>query len=444
MYPPHSDGGYPLLCREAVDELRSRGHNVLVLTGDMGCPRGRIRESNVWRIFAYCPDNKENELKSGRLADLVQWYRREWVEHTLLTEAITGFKPEVVFVWATKGLSHSLAIALQRTGVPFLAYVCGYWLNHHNQEAPLRRQFQFWSWGHRSGSIASVKSAIHNFLARRFPVDYAPLRFDALAYNSQPMREAIEHLNASRVAPVQIVDSSSMDRFLASEPPRVEAPFRMLFVGRLHPSKDPLTLIQAFGLLQADPLTPAASLTLVGWQHDPEYAGKLREAISALPRPSAVEFREPVSFEAMPALFARHQIAIAPSLVDPLPRVAAEAMATGLVCIVSDKTGISALLADRIEAMIFPAGDAHALAETLTTIMRDPALAQALQHAGRKKAREFFSTRRMVDEMEAFLVSSVERTTAHDQHSQRAERGCADLLGVSESGTHSTSRDASV
>jgi glycosyltransferase involved in cell wall biosynthesis len=184
-------------------------------------------------------------------------------------------------------------------------------------------------------------------------------------------------------------------------------------------------------------------LTLVGWQHDHAYVSEMRDAISTLPRPASVAIRDPVSFEAMPALFASQQILVVPSLVDPLPRVAAEAMAAGLVCIVSDRTGISALLADRKEAMIFPAGDAGALAESLRTAMRDPALTQALQGAGRKKAIEFFSTRRMVDEMEAFLVSSVERATARDQHPPLHEPVPAGPLGASDHRRHSATRDAS-
>lgn len=442
MYPPHSDGGYPLLCREAVEELEQRGNRVLVLTGDLGAPGKRVRDGNVWRIFAYCPDNKDNELKSGRLADLWHWYRREEAEHALLNEALASFKPDIIFVWATKGLSHSVAIALQRTGLPFVGYVCGYWLNHHNQEAHLRRQFQFWTWGQRSGWTGHVKAVLRRLLSTRFPMDYAPLRFDALAYNSVPMLAAIEPLDASRAAPVQIVDSSNMDRFEACEPPRFGAPFRLLFVGRLHPTKDPVTLLKAFGRLQADPKTPPMRLTLLGWQHDPEYMAELRTVISALPAPKAIEIREPVTFEAMPEVFATHQIVVIPSLVDPLPRVAAEAMAAGLVCIVSDKTGISALLSARKEALIFPAGHPQALADAIFEVMSDMALARRLQIAGRKKAIEFFSTRRMVDEMEIFLVRSLERTNGNEERSQRVERERPELSGVHESGRYAGNRDA--
>ena len=195
---------------------------------------------------------------------------------------------------------------------------------------------------------------VHWRASRRCFIDFSPLDFPSTMFHCasmrwptipRPMLAAIHDLDASRAPPVQIVDSTNMDHFRATSLPRVEAPFKLLFVGRLHPSKDPLTLIRALGRLQAESHGAQVSLTLVGWQHDAGYFAELRHAIAALPSPAAVDICEPVSFEQMPALFARHQIVIVPSTVDPLPRVAAEAMAAGLVCIVSDKTGISTLLA---------------------------------------------------------------------------------------------------
>jgi glycosyltransferase involved in cell wall biosynthesis len=84
-------------------------------------------------------------------------------------------------------------------------------------------------------------------------------------------------------------------------------------------------------------------------------------------------------------------------------------MASGLACIVSDKAGIAALLADREEAIIFPGGDERALAAAISGVLRDPTLQDRLRREGRRKALAFFSTRRMVDEMEALLLASVRR-----------------------------------
>ena len=77
MYPPFSDGGYPLLCEETVEELKQRNHEVLVLTSTFQLNEKNNKDNGVWRIFNYCPDNANNELKSTSPVELYRWYRRE-------------------------------------------------------------------------------------------------------------------------------------------------------------------------------------------------------------------------------------------------------------------------------------------------------------------------------------------------------------------------------
>jgi glycosyltransferase involved in cell wall biosynthesis len=78
-------------------------------------------------------------------------------------------------------------------------------------------------------------------------------------------------------------------------------------------------------------------------------------------------------------------------------------MAAGLPLIVSNGTGISHCLKDGVEALIFPAQDAEKLASHLTSLLTDENGAQLIAKAGRRKALDFFSTTRMVDEIEQFL-----------------------------------------
>ena len=51
LYPPHHIGGYELCCKEAVDGLRKRGHEVWVLTSDYGV-RAPEKERDIYRALA--------------------------------------------------------------------------------------------------------------------------------------------------------------------------------------------------------------------------------------------------------------------------------------------------------------------------------------------------------------------------------------------------------
>jgi glycogen(starch) synthase len=408
MYPPHSDGGYPLLCQETVKALEERGHEILVLTSHRGLSGKHAIEGNVWRVFDYCPDNVRNELSSASPVDLWRWYRREWSELRTLQRALDNFKPHAIFVWATKGMSYSLAMRLLREPLPTFAYVCGYWLADHNNFAHRRKQYAFWQWGNADGLPAIGKRLLGRLLEYGgIPLKFQPLLFDRLAFNSEEVIAALAS-PASKSPPVRIYDSAPLENFRTIRPANIDRPRRILFVGRIHPSKDPITLVKACALLQAESETVDLELTLTGWQHDPAYFEALRHAISVAPHPEGIHVRNPVQFDAMPSLFAAHDILAVPSQVDPLPRVAAEGMAAGLPIVVSDHAGISRLLNDRQEALIFPAGDPYALASCLGELMKNRELALSLSRRGRARALEYFSTRRMVDEIEAFLQEGVE------------------------------------
>jgi glycosyltransferase involved in cell wall biosynthesis len=97
-------------------------------------------------------------------------------------------------------------------------------------------------------------------------------------------------------------------------------------------------------------------------------------------------------------------------------------MAAGLPVVVSDRAGITEFVRDGKHALFFPAGDPDALADRLRSVMTVPGLASRLQQAARDHAVRIFSTRRMVDEMEAFLGDAL---TCRARASQGSAAGIA-------------------
>ncbi|WP_157200445.1 glycosyltransferase family 4 protein [Methylomonas lenta] len=405
MYPPYSDGGYPLLCEETVEELKCRNHDVLVLTSTFQLQGQTSINNGIWRIFDYCPDNLNNELKSTSLTDLYKWYRREWQEQSFIKSAITQFKPDCCFVWATKGMSYSIAPRLFSFGLPVFAYVCGYWLTDHNNLGANRRQYQFWNWGKQTGLSKYLKNFLQDHLSKYLPLKHQKIIFDGLAFNDFETISGL-HEPACKIQPQQIYDSAPLERFKNIPIERPSSRQRILFIGRLHPSKDPITLIQACKSIQLSHISDI-SLSLVGWPHDDDYLSKINHEIATSNDPSKLQILQPVAFNDMPALYASHDIIVVPSEVDPLPRVAAEGMAAGLPLIVSNATGISKCLKDHEEALIFPAHDVATLIKHLTFLLTREHEAQLMAKAGRKKALDYFSTQRMVDEIEQFLMQGM-------------------------------------
>jgi glycosyltransferase involved in cell wall biosynthesis len=80
---------------------------------------------------------------------------------------------------------------------------------------------------------------------------------------------------------------------------------------------------------------------------------------------------------------------ICPSLREPLGIVNLEAMAAGSAVIGADVDGIPDLIEPGRNGLLFPRGDAAALASHILTLLRNPELAQGLGRAGRVMAADY-------------------------------------------------------
>lgn len=122
LYPPDVMGGYELGCRQVVDALIARGHEVRVLTSIPRKPaqnppfvRRTLRLSDIWDSyqFAHAPPVSAHLLQheSHRInaANV----------HALLAE-IDDFRPEVAYPWMLAGVGGlGLLAAIQHQGVPW-------------------------------------------------------------------------------------------------------------------------------------------------------------------------------------------------------------------------------------------------------------------------------------------------------------------------------------
>jgi glycosyltransferase involved in cell wall biosynthesis len=110
----------------------------------------------------------------------------------------------------------------------------------------------------------------------------------------------------------------------------------------------------------------------------------------------------------MPALLAEWDVLVVPSQwAEPLARVIQEGMATGAVVVATPVGGTPEIVADGVNGLLSPPGDAPALAECLIRLRRDPALRAALALAGRRTVEERFDLTTTVVAIEQFLQDAI-------------------------------------
>ena len=162
---------------------------------------------------------------------------------------------------------------------------------------------------------------------------------------------------------------------------------RILFLGRLEQRKGVVTMAGAFPELLKQ--VPDATLTLVG-NDTPNITGGtsarayMEEAFRRAGCLERVHFEKPVPLNELPALFHEHDVVWVPSFYDNYPLVCLEAMACGKAVVVSDAGGLPEMVEDGRTGLVFPAGNASALAERTARLFSDAGLRSGIEQNARR------------------------------------------------------------
>ena len=157
------------------------------------------------------------------------------------------------------------------------------------------------------------------------------------------------------------------------EPSATDDPPLVLYVGRVSPVKDVATLIRAAGLAKEGG-GPAFRVGIVGGPAAPgdgPYLAALREQVAALGLDEEVWFHPPVLFEDLPSWYRRATVFVNLSPNGFGDKVAWEAMACGVPCVIAND-GFRETLGRSADELLFRHGDARQLAERLAWVLALP------------------------------------------------------------------------
>ncbi len=368
MYPPHHLGGYELMWRSSVSQLRSEGHAVRVLTSDFRRPDpdGAIPEdADVDRSLRwYWRDHAWPRLSLRERLRLERWNLR------LLDHHLAELRPDVVAWWAMGGMSMSLIEAVSRLGLPAVGVVVDDWLLYGPKEDQWQRAMR------RLGPLA--------FGVERLAGVPARLRFDDsvawIAVSEAIRRQARD--GGWKLPDSEIVHAG-IDHGLFRPVPEKPWGGRLAYVGRIDPRKGLRTAILALARL------PDTSLTITGGGDQAHLA-----ELEALVRERGLDDR--VSFERRPrselaGVYAAADAVLFPVLWgEPWGLVPLEAMAVGVPVVATGTGGSGEYLSDGENCLIYrPADDPAALAEAIVRLRDDGPLRGRLREGGLATAARF-------------------------------------------------------
>jgi glycosyltransferase involved in cell wall biosynthesis len=166
------------------------------------------------------------------------------------------------------------------------------------------------------------------------------------------------------------------------------------FVGRMLPGKGLNVLAEALGQLRGE----AWQLLVVG---DGSERQEFEQRLSASGVLDRAQFTGAISFDSVPEYFKKLDVLVIPTQTtkrvrEQFGRVIVEAMACGIPVIGSTCGAIPEVIGDA--GLVFPEGDATALAAALRRLLPDKELRERLAQAGRKRVDECYSWERVADQ----------------------------------------------
>lgn len=394
-YPPHHIGGYEELCDDVARGLRQRGHSVDVLTTRT---EGASPEPHVYRLLH--PVVGPGFFRAN-LGFFVGRQRRESENKEILKDLIRQIEPAVVLVWGMWNLPRSLAHTAEETlNCRTAYYIADYWPTLpdayvlHWRE-PARRGLTAWP-KRFLGMIAL--GAI-----RREPVPPL-LAFDQVMCVSDALRQRLND-DGIPLRNAVVVHNGIDLRAFAPRPDdgrKLREPIKLLYAGRLAPEKGIETIFRALAIMRKR--GRRAHLTILG-------SGNQADTDSLLTQVARLRLEDWITFEGriprndMPGWMTKCDVLIVPSRwPEPLPRVAQEAMAMQIVTLATPVGGIPELIEDGVNGLLFPPGDAEALADCIERLLVDSELYFQLASNGRTTIGCTFGIDRMIDEIVEYAV----------------------------------------
>jgi glycosyltransferase involved in cell wall biosynthesis len=176
---------------------------------------------------------------------------------------------------------------------------------------------------------------------------------------------------------------------------------RLLYVGTWLDRKGTHYLVDAFAALAAR--SPEIQLTVAGCIFAEEqvrayFPAAIRSRIAVLPF---------LARDAMPALYAAHDIFVFPSLVEGMPLTLLEAMAGAMPVVTTNTCGMSDLIDNEGNGLLVPATDAATLAIAIDRLRNSPELRCSFGLRAQESARRY-TWDRIARQMEHVFQLAVE------------------------------------
>ncbi len=387
LYPPDVCGGYELGCQQAVEALRARGHEVLVLTTAGRLPvasepqvRRSLKLADLWDAYSL-----EKSVPPALRLQETEALQISAFNVRALTHVLEDFRPDVAYLWMLVGVGGlGLISCLTHLGVP--------WVWHLMDEVPSKLCTTFYQ----------VRPELVREFSRQF-------RGSFLACSRQLLDE-IASRGFTLGDEVEVIPN-----WLSGSPPPLRSRFRQpgeplkivtaaAAIDRTYDKGIDL-LIRAGGHLRESGHS-GFSIDIYGRVADPSFANLIRKQGFS----TTVRLRGSVPRAELLACYGEYDVFAFPGRVDePNAFAPLEAMPSGCVPLISRQGGNSEWLIHGVDCLKVPR-TAKGFAGALERVIVGEVSLEALARRGAATVRREFQLESLLPRIESALLRASRRS----------------------------------
>jgi glycosyltransferase involved in cell wall biosynthesis len=356
-FPFLEKGGPAVKVRAIARGLARRGHQVTILTADLGFDNQRSTGGSV-RPSTFGWEGEEDGVEAI--------YLKSWGHYRAVTfnPGVVSFcrsalpRFDLIHVYGLYDLlGATVAHFCRRRGAPYVVEPMGMF-RPIVRNIPLKRLYR------RTLGLPLLRGA-HNLIAT------SDLEKQELLEGGLPEAQMIVRRNGIEVpTPLPATGSFRKSRAIAADAKLI------LFLGRLVSKKSPDILIEAFAGWRAGAQDESAVLALAGPEEGDGYLASLKALARRLGVEQNVLFTGPLYDDAKWAAYCDADVFVLASQHENFGNTAGEAIACGTPVILTERCGIAPLVGRA--GMVVPYG-AEPLQAALTLFFADPELSRRLR-----------------------------------------------------------------
>ncbi|MBV8527336.1 MAG: glycosyltransferase family 4 protein [Candidatus Dormibacteraeota bacterium] len=381
LYPPERFGGWELGCKQMVDELRRRGHDVRVLTSTPRVFEDGAVNGDVVRLMrleeSWDPAliGTDTPLRRSRRV-LVEPHNIE-----ILHQQLDTFEPDVVYVWNLLGLGAlALLLALRMRRLP--------WVVHLMDAMPL--------------NLASVAFGAH--------VRFADMLFPVLEGTWISCSQSLLDENAAANAVLR-GNVVTVSNWISGPRPAMRthwyepgSTLRCAYSGQIFTPKGIGIMLESVGTLVAEGLPIEVDLYGDGLERFQYESMALQLGLS-----DVVRFHGQVGQDALMSALAAHDVFLFPTeMREPFGFAPLEAAAAGCVPLVTGGAGVTEWLVSGVHLLTVRRDAAH-LTDALRRIIDGTLPLEPVGRRGQRVVLDDFHIEVVADKVEALLQAEAER-----------------------------------